>query len=459
MGRTTVSLSSINSKLEDTNIVKFKDRNGKIKVTGLHSNLITPAATHGYSLAIEYMRKWFLEKFHKEYFTYVYINGKHVLDDYKNFNKHLVRKEPPLLAITPTIDYDFDRDYQDVYQASPEIYLKRSSFEKAFFSDYDRNLHLGLQMRALKMNFNYKIRVRTRAEQTDLLRSMELKFRIGATQTNYISADFLIPKFVILDIADKAGFEIDRSTMQIKDIITFLNYTNKRSIYPIMFKMRAINQQPEFFLRMMNIPVHISCVDKISADDGEKSGHVDTNFHLEFQTVMTMPVPHFYIYYSADEFTRSIVMEKDEGKLGVYSFCPYEIPNENEKGWRKIVSTSYICDAGEEEIDLSPLFSGNHNLLKVMRYTLANFISPDSFIEVRAYHNDDIAIGIRTRMDYRTGKLHILSELMEEENINIVVFADQAYINDTMVTVENYDKSRLGNIKETIPGTSQTIVK
>lgn len=452
MARNTVSIPKI-----DSNIVRFKDQKGKVNILGLHSNLITPAATHGYSLGIEYMKKWFLEKFHPDYFSYVYINGKHVLDDYKNFNNHqLVRKEPPLLAITPTIDYDYDREYQDVYQSSPEIYLKRSSYEKAFFRDYQRNLHLGLQMRALRMNFNFKIRVRTRAEQTDLFRSMELKFRIGSTQTNYISADFLIPKHVILDIATKAGFDIDKSTMQIVDILSFLNYMNKRSIYPIMFKMRAVNQQPEFFLRMVNIPVHISCVDKISADDGEKSGHVDTNFHLEFQAVMTMPVPHFYIYYSADEYTYSIKMDSDKNKIGVYSFCPYEIPNENEKGWRKLVVTSYICDAGEKEIDLSPIFNGNHNLLKVMRYNLSNFISPDSFIEVKAYHNDDIAIGIETKMDYQTGILHILSDIYEDENINIVVFADQFYVNDTMITIENYDKNRLSNIKETLNGTSQT---
>ena len=35
----------------------------------LYNNLITPSYVHGYSLAIEYMQNWFVNKFNKNYFN------------------------------------------------------------------------------------------------------------------------------------------------------------------------------------------------------------------------------------------------------------------------------------------------------------------------------------------------------------------------------------------------------
>ena len=65
----------------------------------LYKSLVCPSYVHGYSLAIEYMKKWFLSKFDKKYFKFVHINGKHVLDDWKHFNNYNIVREKPMLAI------------------------------------------------------------------------------------------------------------------------------------------------------------------------------------------------------------------------------------------------------------------------------------------------------------------------------------------------------------------------
>ena len=44
-------------------------------VPKLYKAMQLPSYVHGYSLAIEYMRDWFLKKFPKNYFNSVYING------------------------------------------------------------------------------------------------------------------------------------------------------------------------------------------------------------------------------------------------------------------------------------------------------------------------------------------------------------------------------------------------
>ena len=74
----------------------------------LYKNLMLPSYVHGYSLTIEFMKKWFLEKFDKDYFKTVHVNGKHVLDDWRRFNNYNIKREKPMVAIVPTLENDFD---------------------------------------------------------------------------------------------------------------------------------------------------------------------------------------------------------------------------------------------------------------------------------------------------------------------------------------------------------------
>ena len=186
---------------------------GIYNVKKLYGNLALPSYVHGYSLAIEYMYDWFKSKFPKDFFRGgIYIDGKNVLDDYKRLNeyamKNIIKGQNPRARIAPTVEYDFDREGLDLYQAPPEIYLKRSNYQDAFFKDYERNMFLGFMPRALRMDFAFKVRVNSRSEQLDTFNRMELYFRNGSTQYSYISVDFHVPKYIILDIAKRAGFEL-----------------------------------------------------------------------------------------------------------------------------------------------------------------------------------------------------------------------------------------------------------
>ena len=151
------------------------------RVTELYSSLTLPSYANGYNIAIEYMYNWFAEKFPHDYFRGgIYVDAKHVLDEYKQICKTLVKKENPKARIVPTLDFDYDRDGLDVYNAPPELYIKRSKYQDSFFKDYERNMFFGFAMRAQKMNFNFKVRVNTRMQQLDIMNKIELNFRIGS---------------------------------------------------------------------------------------------------------------------------------------------------------------------------------------------------------------------------------------------------------------------------------------
>jgi hypothetical protein len=379
----------------------------------------------------------------KDYFKTVYINGKHVLDDYKYLNKNVVKRENPVLAIVPTVEFDYDREGLDIYLADPSIFLRRSNYQQSFFRDMERDQYLGVQFQEIKMGFAFRIRVNTRAQQLDLMKKMELAFRLGSTQREYFSADFHIPKDVMLSIAEAAGFEVNRETQTIKDTMQFVAYLNANSDLPILYKLRAINQKPEFFIRVRDMYAHIACRDKISPDDGERTNQLDNNYNLDFATELRMPVPHFYVYYSQDNLDSGITIhENDKGSIGLYSFNDFEIPEKNTLGWSQIALTSYLCDKGEKFVDMKEVFSGNTNLDIAMEYNLKQFISPLAFMDIQVFRNDDRACKVKVRMDFEEKKLYFLED-MDEETVYIAIYADRKYVNETMTSLAEFGKTRI----------------
>lgn len=416
------------------------------QIKKLHANLALPSYVHGYSLGIEYMYNWFKSKFPKDYFRGgIYIDGKNVLDDYKRLNeyamKNIVKGENPRARMAAQVEYDYDREGIDLYQGPPEVYLRRSKHQDAFFKDYDRHMFLGMMPRAMRMNFAFKVRLNTRAQQQDCYNRMELYFRNGATQYEYISVDFHVPKYIMLNIADKAGFEIKKG--EVVDVIEFIHYLNAHSSVPFLFKLRAINQKPEYFIRLNNVYAHIAVRDKLQLDDGERDGKLDFNFHVEMNATLELPVPHYYTYYASEALTTSImVKEAEEGCVAVYSVNILDIPKTNERGWNQVAFTEYLTDKGDTEMDLSSIFAGDNPLTKAITHDLTLGISPKKYLDLRIYRDDDIAREVNFTIDWNT-KIVTFEHPEDEEVLHVVMYCDQSYINELDVEMHNYMESRV----------------
>ena len=409
----------------------------------LYSNLAIPSYVHAYSLAIDYMYRWFESKFEKGFFIGgIYIDGKHVLDDYKNKHKNLIIKgQQPRARIEPRVEYDYDREGLDSYLAPVNMYTRRSNQNKSFFRDYDRALFLGLNMRALRMDFNFKVRLNTRAQQLDLAQRMELYFRVGATQYEDLSLDFHVPKEIMLNIADRAGFEIKKG--EVVDIVDFLHYLNRHSDVPFLFKIRAINKKAEFFIRMNGLYTHIAVKDKLQLDDGERNGKLDFHYHIEMNAVLTIPVPQFYAYYSGSDLKVKInPKEADTGTIAIYSINVVDIPKEDENGWAQAAITQYATDKGETFMDLSSLFEGENILARTINHDLVNGVSPDHFINIKVFTEADSAKMVPIKMDW-VKKIAYFRDPQPEDILDIAVYYDREYINELNISMESLNDNRL----------------
>ena len=440
MPRTIVTPEEISEK------VALPTSYGFERVKKLYGNLALPSYVHGYSLAIEYMYNWFKSKFDKDFFRGgIYIDGKNVLDDYKRLNeyamKNIVKGQNPRARMEPSVEFDYDREGLDLYQAPAEVYLRRSKYQDSFFKDYERDMFLGFMPRALKMNVNYKVRLNSRSQQLDTYNRMELYFRNGATQYEYISVDFHVPKYIMLNIARRAGFDIVNG--EVENIIGFIQYLNQHSDIPFLFKLRAINQKPEFFIRMNNLYAHIAVRDKLQLDDGERDGKLDFNFHIEMAATLEIPVPHYYSFYSAEELTSDItVKEQEEGCVAIYSINLMDIPKVDEHGWGQAAYTDYQTDDGDTEIDISPILGGSNSLTNAINHDLTLGISPNKYININVFRDDDIAKVVPFKMDWNR-KTIVFMNPEPEEILHIVIYYDRDYINNLEIETNKYNESRI----------------
>ena len=427
--------------LKKLNIIKKDHRK-------LISTVLIPSASHSYALAVEYIRQWFLNKFSKDYFKTVYIEGKNIFDESRKFTiDKSARRQNPAVAIIPTIDFSFDRDKIDLALGGLELYEEKSTVDTCFFRDYDNSLFIKEIDQLNSINFTIRTYVDTRAKQLNLWHYMKLAFRTGATQGEYIDMDFSIPEELMLQLAIDTGFEVDMNNKKIKNVIEFLNYLNRNSSVPFLYKLRCENGRDEFFIRTQGEYVHISIPDYPSVEDGDRVGHTYENFPIEMNLTLRFPTPQSYIYMSKKPQTviEGIKMDTSDDVVGIYSLKVIDIPYQNDKKWGLFVQSEYLEDELSNHIsmDFNDLFTTS--VKDVIKYTQMQYLSPYIFLDIQLFDNEGNRI--KSKIDWDTLIVETVDDTKEYQKIIIAIYIDNSYMNEALVTMNNSTNSRLNESK------------
>lgn len=417
------------------------DDNTYFNDIALKRNISIPSIAHSYGLAVEFMRYWFLSQFEEGFFKSVYVDGKYIFDDFKEFNQNMpIVKETPMLAIQPTINTEYDRDHVDLFEGGREVLTRRTKFfNTGFMQDYENNQFLGIRMKQIEMNFVFKIRVDTRSLQLDLLEYMRLAFRSGCTTGKYVNMDIHVPYEIMLNIAEDTGFEITNdchNRPRIVNICGFMKYLNSHSHIPFLYKFRSANGNSEFFIRMKDTFVRIYNLENIEKDDGEQVGMNNENFHLEMQCTLHFPAPAFYYYYTNKTLKKEFEERNSLLRLYSFDFDNIDPPDVDEHNWRQYITTDYYFDKDEEKvIEFEELLSES-KLLKVLHNHVESGLSPSIFLNIKIYNvhkESDIKI------DWEKYKIIINSPIIENK-VNITIYIDLEYFNNQLLLIDSKDR-------------------
>ena len=424
----------------------------------LHQNLCIPSTAQSYSICIEYMKRWFLSLFDKNPFQSIYVDGKNIFDDYRRLTAvELLKGKRPALAIIPSFDWSFNNDNVDMYQFGTKLYQTRGLYNNAFYKDRDHNSYLGIIMETIFMEFTYRIRMETRAQQLDMFKYLQLAGRVGNTVGEDTDLDFHVPYDIMIALAEDAGFEIIPadpnnaiSYPKIAHVQPFLAHLNSHSQIPFLYKMRAINGRNEFFIRMDRMYVHVRPTN-ITGDDGEREAVMSNNFSIEMTAEVRFPAPKFYAYYTdrARDFkTVYSAWRQPSGIVSAfYTFKGLEVPERNSLGWEKYLETSYEDDPeninNPLSIDLSEIFN-ERELGETIRHCLKQGISPSIFVDIFVINGGEHQNGTMdwSTMTYKT------ETPVRSNNSYIAFYIDMMYINNYIAQNRDANENRLQHTQD-----------
>ena len=265
----------------------------------LRSSVAVPSQYQAYAVCVEFAKEWFLNKFPDNYFNSVYVEGTHSFDEFRKFSDldQQLKRTNPLLAIIPTIDMTHNRQWIDSTPEMP-LLMRRSKIEGTFFNDEAKGLYIQLINKTILMNFVFKMRLNTRAEQLDMMEFIKLNHKAGWTETRDIAVDIHVPKDIMLQVAFDNGFKITENA-EIEEPMKLLEYLNTHSYIPFMYKLRCSTGNKEFFIKVPNCCAHLK-MELPTMDDGQRQDMTTTNYNIDFAVEIEMTAPYCYTYFSAN---------------------------------------------------------------------------------------------------------------------------------------------------------------
>ena len=405
----------------------------------LNTSLVVPSTVNAYSIGVQYAREWFISKFPSDFFKSINIEGRNIFYDFRKMNKEkMLKRIKPALSITPLLQLDHNRDFVDSYPFGAKMFARTCNFNDSFFRDYENNLFLGLVPELMVIDFSFKVKLYTRAQQIDLYKYMQLNMRVGYSQSEYASLDYHIPYSIMLQLAKDAGFKIKDDL--IADVPAFLTYVNKHSTVPIMYKLRTINSTDEFFVRINRSYLYISCFDPLSAEDGDKDGMINTDFVIEMNCQLKIPSPKMYVYFSKEKHIEIQRRNKVEDIMGIYDIQTVDIPKTNKQGWNQLLTTDYFEEVKDRPLSINfKDFFKDTQIGEIIYYNNSISISSAVCIDFLLVNNGK---EMPYEMDWKTLTL-TTKDIPENDITNIAIYVDMEYINKIIINQEKADSTRI----------------
>lgn len=411
----------------------------------LKTNLLTPSRNQNYSCCVEYMTRWFYEKFPEGFFRQKYIDLEHIFHQRMNYKfRDLLVTNKPAAAIRVQIDHSYNRNLLDQYNYGTNMYNNRTNYRDSFFRDYDRNLFISMNLEMLLLQFTFRMLFPNQGVQIDVANRCNLAFRAGATQKHFNDVDFHIPDELLIQVAEDTNNFVCPNSGKIRDAHAFVTYFNQHSALPLYYKFDASKHIMQYFLRVPRCLIHIK-TDEIQVDQGQDVGNLKDNFSVEFSCQVRFPAPKFYAYYSIKPRKQLFCMSKlDEKSFGVMVSSLAKVPIKNDKDWNRAVETEYVFSEDERKamqlgalMDI-PFKELLGDISDVADSVKSMALSPEIFLDIKVY---SYFKQVPIEVDWINYKIHLKDKV--NGAIYIIIYMDGQYYVEHQAVLKNYRGTRI----------------
>lgn len=410
-----------------------------------HDNVAKPiahmqmmgSASHTYGNALAFIQKWLVDVFPENLFKTFHVNSKIAHRQLRSTKHEYLKKEKPMMVLSPRIDLDDER----FLQGTPIIENRSLTYNnfgmenlQPFFVDHKNHVAIKYQLNRTVMFVDVILIFSTLMQQLNYANyfmnsvPQNIPFTLQTFFESYLSQQTME---AVSKLSGVPLFDSNGCTKQ------FLNYMNSHSTCPVTYKMQGSTQTHEFY---RYYPVSIdTLIQNISNDQGERVGQVMDSYQLTFTIRMEFySTGFYYLYAEKDELESLPRFDVEEGSvlIPVYTDVLLKKDMQLDPGWVFYNRVTCSADKPYDVIDIKPLI--DDHIWSAIKLHLDNGIPLIELIQIRIRkQGEEIFIKEDFDIDFEEMQIQLFNKDFGYYTYAIMICINAEYLNELTMSIND----------------------
>lgn len=363
-----------NHKIKIENLKKEND----VKYVALMGSM-----AHSYGNVLAFIQNWILNLFPENTFKTIHVNSKIAHRQLKSTPHEFLKKTTPSIVFRPRIsDMSEDRFLKGTWliEKQTDIYSTWGATSlQPFFSDPKNNLSIKYQLNRSVLFVDVVTLFPTQMQQINFFHYLQNAIRVNQPFDLSTFLESYIPQEMLYLLSNLVKIPLYDELGSTKD---FLTYLSGNSAFPVTYKLQGSSGTREFY---RYYPANIfTTISDVSIDDGERSGHVTSNYQLSFSIRLEFNSTGLYYLFS-DKLDNidPIKPSFSQSSTIIPLFTDVRLKEDLNlrDGWRLYNTASCRLEDINDSVNITQMF--NTSILKVLEYHKNNGLSYFDVIDVK----------------------------------------------------------------------------
>ena len=338
------------------------------------------SAAHTYGNALACAQNWVMNLFPDDTFKTIHVNSKIAHRQILSTPHEFLKKSKPMIIFRPRISYDEDRfmNHTFITERLGNIYNHSGMTDlQPFFKDNENQIASKYTLNRYLMYIDVIMVFNTLMQQINYIHFLKNAVPIGVPFDIETFLESYISKDMMKMISELSGVPLKDSDGNVKE---FLDYMNSNSAFPITYKLQGSTGTDEYY---RYYPAKLlTTLSDINADDGERVGHVMTQYTCNFTMKIEFYGTGFYYLFS-DKIHKipKPSIPNDSTLIPVFTDVIMEEDLALAPGWK--IYNHFTCrlDKPKDVVDISSTL--NTSIKESVRYQMEHGMPLMDILDIR----------------------------------------------------------------------------
>lgn len=393
------------------------------------------SASHTFGNVIAQAEDYVLNIFPENLFKTVHVNTKLAHRQIRETSHEFLKKSKPMIIFRPRIELNDDRFLKGTsfIERQNDLYNSYGGTNlQNFFQDTKNDLVIKYQLNRSVLYIDVICIFSTLMQQIDYVHYLQNAIRVNHPFDIPVFLESYIPLELIDVMSELSGKPVYAEDGSTKD---FLEYLEGNSVFPVTYKLQGQTRTHEFFrLYPTNI---LTTISDIGFDDGNKNGHITTEYQMNFTLRMEFNSTGFYYLFHKDLKNINLpkVDPEDSSVIPVFTDVILKEDLNLRQGWHLYNQATIMIDSPDDTVKFDMML--NESIKNVLKYHISNGLPLLECLDIKLRQNGKMMYsGKDYNIDYENLTIQF-HNMNIHKTYKILICVNIEYINDLIKNIYN----------------------